>query len=150
MSASAGSWSPTLFLRSAVIIAGLGAAAPAAAETISYAEAARFLAATCGADISTYCKGVRPGSGRLQDCLSANVDKVSQQCQRNYVAVFESLAARAKAQANAPALCESDAERLCENFRAGQARILRCLTRSDNVRKVTRKCNQAITDAGWR
>ncbi len=121
-----------------------------AAATISYAEAARILTAACGADIGTYCRGVKPGGDRLQDCLSANGDKVSKQCQQTYIVVLESLAARAKAQASTPALCESDAERLCENFRQGEARILRCLTRDDNVRKVTKKCNQAITDAGWR
>lgn len=132
------------------LVALCATASTGAAATISYAEAARLLTATCGADITAYCKGVRPGGGRLQDCLFANSDKVSQQCRQSYVAVFESLAARARAQANAPALCQSDAERICENFRAGGARILRCLTRSDNVRKVTKKCNQAITDSGWR
>jgi hypothetical protein len=125
-------------------------AAPIEAATISYQEAARSLSAACGADIANYCKGVQPGGARLKDCLLANSDKVSQQCQSTYVTVIQSLAARAKAQAAVPNLCKSDAERLCDNFRAGGARILRCLTRSDNVRKVTKKCNQAITDAGWR
>ena len=135
----------------AVWLMGLGAVmSSGSAATISYAEAARTLTAACGADISAYCKGVKPGGDRLQDCLFQNGDKVSRQCQQTYVAVLESLAVRAKAQANVPRLCESDAERLCEGFRVGEARILRCLTRKDNVRKVTKKCNQAITDAGWR
>jgi hypothetical protein len=125
-------------------------ALPGSAATISYAEAARALTAACGADINALCKGVKPGGNRLQSCLSENAGSVSEQCKQTYSAVFESLAARAKAQASVPRLCKSDAERVCEDFRAGGARILRCLIRKDNVRKVTKKCNQAITEAGWR
>ena len=58
--------------------------------------------------------------------------------------------ARAKAQAAVPEVCKNDAKRHCSNFRAGDGRVLRCLIRSDNVRKVSKNCNQAITDAGWR
>jgi hypothetical protein len=59
------------------------------------------------------------------------------------------LDARAQAQAAAPKLCEADIKRLCRNMRnAGWT--LRCLVRSDNVRKVSNRCNAAITEAGWR
>jgi hypothetical protein len=140
--------------RSLTLIAGLTAlfvvASPVSAETISYTEAARALVAACGADINANCKGVKPGGNRIQVCLANNAGKVSPQCKETYAAVFASLAARAKAQAAVPELCKYDAERHCSNFRTGEGRILRCLIRSDHVRKVSRKCNRAITDAGWR
>jgi Cysteine rich repeat len=125
-------------------------AAPVSAETISYTEAAGALVAACGADINANCKGVKPGGDRIQACLAENASKVSAQCKETYAKVFASLAERAKAQAALPQLCKYDAERYCSNFRAGDGRILRCLIRSDNVRKVSKKCNQAITNAGWR
>ena len=131
--------------------AALGAVAwPAAAETISYTEATQALIGACGSDISALCKGIKPGGGRLQVCLLNNAAKVSPPCMQTYEAVFASLKARAEAQAAVPKACRRDAERICSNFRAGNARILRCLIRKDNVRKVTKKCNRAITDAGWR
>jgi len=138
-----------------ILIAGLTTtllvvAAPASAETISYAEATRALIAACGADINANCKGVKPGGNRIQACFAEKAGNVSAQCKETYAAVFASLAARAKAQAAVPQLCKYDAERYCSNFRAGDGRILRCLIRSDHVRKVSKKCNQAITDAGWR
>jgi len=140
---------PTMILIAAV--AGLCAMSSlASAKTISYTEGARALVAACGADINAYCKGVKPGGNRIQFCIVENASKVSAQCMQTYEAVFASLAARAKAQAAVPQVCKPDAGRLCSNFRAGNARILRCLIRSDNVRKVTKKCNQAITEAGWR
>lgn len=136
------------------LVAGIAAwcafASPGSADTISYAQAAQALVAACGNDVNALCKGVKPGGDRIQGCLAQNAGQVSQQCRQTYQSVFASLAARAKAQAEVPQVCKHDAERHCSNFRAGNARILRCLIRSDNVRKISKKCNQAITNAGWR
>ncbi len=122
----------------------------AGAQTIGYAEAIRELTAACGADIEKHCSNVRPGNGAIKACLAKNANQISGTCTQTFENVFALLAKRAAAQAAVPQLCRADAERLCSNFRQGNARILRCLIRSDNVRKVTNKCNQAITDAGWR
>jgi len=137
-----------------VFIVGLislcAVAAQGSAATISYAEAARALVAACGADFTAYCRNVKPGGDRLQSCLVENSSKVSGQCKQTYKTVFASLAARAAAQAAVPKLCATDIKQLCSNFRPGNGHILGCLTRKDNVRKVHKKCNEAITDAGWR
>jgi hypothetical protein len=125
-------------------------ASPGSAATISYAEAARALVAACGADVNAHCKGVKPGADRIQRCLLENRDEVSIQCIQTYETVFASLVARAAAQAAVPKVCASDVKHLCSNFRAGGGHILGCLTRKDNVRKVHKKCNEAITEAGWR
>lgn len=122
----------------------------AGAQTIGYAEAIRELTAACGADIEKHCSNVRPGNGAIKACLAKNANQISGKCTQTFENVFALLAKRAAAQAAVPQVCRADAERLCSNFRQGNARILRCLIRSDNVRKVTNKCNQAITDAGWR
>jgi hypothetical protein len=137
--------------RVATLIGGLALLVftlPASAQTISYAEATRMLVAACGADIEANCKGVKPGGNRIQACLAES--GVSPQCSQTYAAAFADLAKRAQAQAAVPELCKFDAQRYCSNFRAGSARILGCLTRRDHVRKVSKKCNQAISDAGWR
>ena len=122
----------------------------ASAATISYAESGRALAAACGADIIAHCKNVGPDGDRVRGCLVKNAGSISAACSATYVVVYDAIAARAAAQAKVLGECKYDAERLCSNFRAGKGRILGCLTRSDNVRKVTRKCNAAINEAGWR
>ena len=109
----------------------------------------RILTAACGADIEKFCKGVKPGGGRIDACLAKN-SGVSAGCRQTYAAALASLQKRAQAQEAVRQVCRADAARLCSNFREGQARILRCLIRSENVRRVTNRCNQAITDAGWR
>jgi hypothetical protein len=123
---------------------------PVSAQTVSYGEAMDQLIASCGADVDAYCKDVRLGGSRIQDCLAANSNKVSPSCKATFGRVSELLAVRAKAQAAVPELCKSEARRLCENFREGRGRILRCLIRPENARNVSKECNQAITNAGWR
>jgi hypothetical protein len=123
---------------------------PAQAQTVSYGEAMDQLVASCGADVDAYCKDVRLGGSRIQDCLAANSSKVSPTRKATFGCVSDLLSIRAKAQAAAPELCKSEASRLCENFREGRGRLLRCLIRPENARNVSKKCNQAITDAGWR
>lgn len=122
----------------------------ASAQTISYGQAMNVLVGACGQDIEKNCKGIKPGGNRVSACLEKNQSKISQNCQQTYAAAFADLAKRNAAQQAAPDICAPDIKRLCQNFNQGRARILRCLTRVDNRRKVSNKCNQAITDAGWR
>lgn len=139
--------------RLSAVIAGLATvlvvSSPVSAETISYTDATRALVAACGADINANCTGIKPGGNRIQACLAANASKVSAQCKDTYAAVFASISARAAAQAAAPELCQGDARRYCSNFRVGGGHMLMCLTRSDNFRKISRKCRDAIVNAGW-
>lgn len=123
---------------------------PAAAVTISYTDAIDILTASCGKDVQTYCGDVRIGSGRIEACLAKNSSRLSQQCQTTLPQVLALIDARAAAQAAVPEICKADAARLCEDFREGRARVLRCLIREDNTRKVSKRCNAAIDDAGWR
>lgn len=125
-------------------------ATPVSADTISYADAMQELIGACSKDVQKYCADVRLGSGRIEDCLAKNGSKVSAQCTTTFATVQMQIAARAAAQAAVPDMCAADANRLCSNFRGGKARILNCLIRRDNVRRVSKRCNQAINDAGWR
>lgn len=122
----------------------------ASAQTIGYGDSMKVLIEACGADVEAHCASVRLGSGRIEACLQQNVSRLSQNCMTTYNAVVQQLQVRAAAQEAVPQLCESDAKRICSDFREGRARIVRCLIREDNVRKVSNKCNKAITDAGWR
>jgi hypothetical protein len=124
-------------------------AGPAPAQTISYAEAINHLMGACGGDIDNYCSQVHLGSGRIEACLAQHVSQVSEQCKATFAQVLASIDARATAQSAAPKLCDGDIQRLCRRMRnVGWA--VSCLTRPENVRRVSRKCNDALTNAGWR
>lgn len=45
----------------------------AAAQTAADREA-------CQSDFETYCPGVKPGGGRVVECLSKHLDQLSPQC----------------------------------------------------------------------
>jgi hypothetical protein len=120
----------------------------AQAQTVSYAEAADRLAAACGKDIDEYCKGVNLGSGRMKNCLSQNRDDLSADCKETYTQTFTLIEKRAQARAAVLKLCDVDVRKLCSGVAKGDGQVLECiLTASAGV---SRKCNQAITDAGFR
>lgn len=136
--------------RAFAVLLAMAFATPAASETIGYGDAMGVLIQACGQDVDAHCANVRLGSGRIEACLQENVANLSPQCVTTYNQVMVLLDERAAAQAAVPQICEADFRRLCQGFRAGDARLLRCLLREDNVHRVSRNCNQAITDAGWR
>jgi hypothetical protein len=136
-----------------VIAAGAFAAflaQSAAADTISYADGMHMLIGACGKDVEKYCSKVRLGSGRIEACINDNSSKISSECTATLAQVVAGIEARAQAEGAAPQICASDAKRLCHNFREGDGRVLGCLIRRDNVHLVTKKCNAAIDNAGWR
>ena len=73
----------------------------------------------------------------------------------DYVRVYELIRLRHEAQQAVFQVCSRDAAQLCsvhsnvstQNF-AGKVPVLRCLLTAE--RSVGKKCNQAITDAGYR
>ncbi len=133
-----------------VLAAGLWALAAtgAHAQTISYAQAGAQLAQSCGPDIMKFCPDVNLGGGKLHACLEAHDAQVSPQCKADYVAVRASIAKRVEAQHEIFKLCNADAARLCQGMVPGDGNLLSCLLEATKV--VSPKCNQAITDAGFR
>lgn len=118
------------------------------AETISYADAISTLAETCGADIKKHCKGVSLANNGIQNCLQQNQAKISPTCTATVTEVVASIQQRQAAQANAVKICDGDIARRCGGVQPGKAHILGCLLKAEST--ITKKCNDAITDAGWR
>lgn len=44
------------------------------------AKAGKGRGAVCAADVKKFCEGVKPGEGRVRDCLIKNADKLSEGC----------------------------------------------------------------------
>ncbi len=132
----------------AIAVTALGSAAPASAATISFADAMSIMARDCGADVQKYCKGVPLANNGVGNCLIQNQAKVSPVCIQTLAAVRASLAARIAAQDNVIKVCRGDANRRCQGVVHSDAHTLDCLLKAAN--HVTKKCNEAITNAGWR
>ena len=135
-------------LLAALLGAALMQLGPAHAATISFGDAMTVLARDCGADVEKYCKGLNLGNNRIADCLAANQAKVSPVCLSSLAAVRASLQQRLAAQASVAKVCRGDAARRCTGVVQKDAYVLDCLVKA--ARTVSKKCNAAITDAGWR
>ncbi len=132
----------TTLVLSLVIMTGL-----AGAQTISFADAAALLARDCGPDIEKYCKGLNLGNNAIRNCLEGHQSNVSPTCTATASAVATSIERRLAAQASVMKICSGHAKTLCKGV-VGEANILRCLVRTERLDGA--KCNQAITDSGWR
>ncbi|MDA8138696.1 MAG: cysteine rich repeat-containing protein [Desulfobacteraceae bacterium] len=100
----------------------------------------------CKTEITTYCKGVTPGEGRILACLFAYEDKLSGQCE---YALYDAAARleRAVTALNFVAQeCEADITTLCKNVAAGEGRLLQCLEKNDA--KVSKRCKEALKGTG--
>lgn len=60
---------------SVLFIAAMSLSGPALAQTAAERAA-------CQADFEKYCPGVEPGGGRVLECLSQHLDKLTPECQK--------------------------------------------------------------------
>ena len=135
-------------LFAALFALGVLQGAPSIAQTVGFAEAIKNLSASCGKDISKYCKKENLGNNEIGKCLERNKAKVSAQCNTDRAKVAALLEARFAAQAAAPEMCARDAAQLCKGVVKGSGFTLRCLLKAKP--SVSKKCNQAIDLAGFR
>lgn len=102
------------------------------------------VATGCEKELSTFCKDVTPGEGRILACLYAHADKVSSRCE---YAVFDAAAQLERAVSALTYVaneCDDDIDNICGKVEQGEGRILTCLKKNEG--KVTKRCNQAMKD----
>ena len=126
----------------------IAASGTAQAATISFAEAMGVMARDCGKDVAKYCKGVPLANFGVGQCLVENQAKVTPVCMATLAGVRTSLAERLEAQKEALKVCRGDAARRCQGVVQSDGHILECLLEAAS--HVSKKCNAAITNAGWR
>jgi hypothetical protein len=98
----------------------------------------------CKQDIETYCKGVKPGEGRILACLYAYQDKLSNRCE---YALYDAAAQLERAVAALTYLaneCKDDLKAYCSDVKPGEGRLINCIDK--NMAKVSDRCKQAIKD----
>ena len=130
-------WIVESMLAGALLVAGRAQAAESIADTVK---------AACNKELTTFCKGVSPGEGRILACLYAFEDKVSDKCATavyNAAAQLEAAAAALKFAATA---CKDDLLKFCSDVQVGQGRALACLKKND--KDVSQTCKDALKQTG--
>jgi len=120
----------------------------ARADTMGYAQAISLLATSCNQDIERYCPTASLANFGITQCLEQNAANVSPQCTEDVQVVRNAIAARLQAQASYERACNGDMRQLCPSIQRKQGYTLQCLLKAE--RSVSRACNTAITEAGWR
>src|ERR1700723_3355703 len=113
--------------RSILLILALAAPSLAAAETMSFGDAAAILGKSCGKDIDDSCRGVNLDANRLKDCLYRNQDSMSAQCRADYLGAFEAIQKRVAAHAAVPKMCEREISKLCTGLPKGDSKAIGCI-----------------------
>jgi arylsulfatase A-like enzyme len=96
----------------------------------------------CKKEITTYCKDVAPGEGRVLTCLSAQVGKLSGRCEFAVHDASGQLERVKEVVGRVANECRDDLKAFCSDVKPGQGRLLGCL--ESNKAKISERCVQAI------
>jgi hypothetical protein len=102
----------------------------------------------CEKELTTYCKDVTPGEGRVLACLFAFSDKLTGQCEYALYDAAVQLERFVAALSYVANECDADLEKFCSAVEAGEGRLLQCL--DENASKISGRCTQALKDVGAR
>ena len=91
---------------------------------------------TCSEEISKYCKGVKPGGGRLLACLKEHERRSDATC-REKVAEIEKRLEEAKQ------ICAGDTEKFCKGIQPGEGRIAKCL--NEHLQEISPICREKVS-----
>jgi hypothetical protein len=134
--------------RSLLLVVLLAMPSGAPAETMSFENAAAILGKSCGDDNVANCRGLNLDANRLKDCLYRNQDSMSAECKADYARALDAIQKRVAAHAAVPRMCEREASKLCAGLPKGDRKITGCLVAA--TKGVSARCNQAISEAGYR
>lgn len=93
----------------------------------------------CREDSAKFCKDVKPGGGRLAQCLKAHESELAPACRESMAA------AKAKVQ-GAHEACADDVQKFCTDVMPGGGRVIQCL--KQNEKALSPECRERLGAAG--
>ena len=102
----------------------------------------------CEKELTTFCKDVTPGEGRILACLYAFGDQLSPRCEYALYDSVSQLNRTLAAISYAVGECRDDLTAFCSDVDPGEGRLIDCLNRNED--KVSSRCNNALKDVGWK
>jgi len=102
------------------------------------------VAKSCEKELTTYCKDVTPGEGRILACLYAYDDKLTIRCGYALYETVAQLGRSLTALAYVASECRDDLKAYCSGINPGQGRLLQCIDK--NRTKVSSRCKQALKE----
>ena len=100
----------------------------------------------CHKELTTFCKGVPAGEGRILACLYAFQDQVSDQCVYALYDAADQIESAIVAVKYAAKECKGDFQKFCSEVKVGEGRGLACLSKND--KNVSQPCKDALKQTG--
>jgi len=98
----------------------------------------------CQKELTTFCKDITPGEGRILACLYAFQDKLSPRCE---YALYDSASQLDRVLTNLSFVvgeCRDDLKTHCADIKPGEGRLLDCLGK--NEAKISARCKAALKE----
>ena len=127
----------SMLLGALLLVGGQALAAETLAESLKKA---------CNTELTTFCKGVKPGEGRVLACLYAFEDQVSDKCTYAVYNAAAELEQAVNALKFAATQCKDDLLKYCGDVQVGEGRGLACLEK--NEKTVSQACKDALKQTG--
>jgi len=89
----------------------------------------------CAEEIAKHCKEVKPGGGRILNCLNEHQEELSVSCRKK-------LEESKKKLMEAQQACTEDMGKFCKDVQPGGGRILKCLR--EHTQELSSACRQEI------
>lgn len=103
----------------------------------AYAEEALI----CADDIEKYCKEIKPGGGRLLECLKSHETELSLSC-RGKIGELQGIIKGCEQ------ACSGDIAQFCKDVQPGGGRIIKCLRGHD--KELSSSCSSKLEMIGKR
>ncbi|MFZ2196253.1 MAG: cysteine rich repeat-containing protein [Thermodesulfovibrionales bacterium] len=99
----------------------------------AYAEEQKLI---CSEEIAQYCKGVKPGGGRLLLCLKEHEKDLTPTCREKVAEVEKRLKETLQ-------ICAADTEKFCKGIQPGEGRIAKCL--NEHSEEISLACREKVS-----
>jgi len=96
---------------------------------------------TCADDIEKYCKEIKPGGGRIMNCLKAHETELSPSCKEKMCELQGVIKGCEQA-------CAGDIAQFCKDVQPGGGRIVKCLREHD--KQLSPSCSAKLEMIGKR
>ena len=95
----------------------------------------------CADDIEKFCKGIKPGAGRILNCLKAHEAELTVSC-RGKIGELQGIIRDCEQS------CEGDIVQFCKDVQPGGGRIVKCLRERD--KELSSSCREKLEMIGKR
>ena len=95
----------------------------------------------CADDIGKYCKEIKPGGGRIMNCLKAHETELSPSC-RGKIRELQGIIR------DCEQACAGDIAQFCKDVQPGGGRIIKCLRERD--KELSPSCSAKLEMIGKR